>query len=408
MDRAVYVYLSSYAFSSLGNSMAAVVLPLVVLATTGSALDAGIVAAATAGPAVLAGLLMGGLIDRYNRRTMSIATDLISAAAIAALPIVDLVAGLSLGWFVLFGVLSSFGDIPGITARETLVPGLQRRSGLGFERIVGLRESVSAVTMMAGPAAAASLVVLLGGPGALWVTAGLALVAALTTFLLPSDIGRVSPTESHRSRRQSLTDMWAGMAWLTRRSPLILSVTLVNLALATVFVALQGLILPVHFTLLGQEGRLGLVLTCLAAGMLAGAGTYAVASARLRRRTWLTISLCGSLIGVGLIGALPAVGWILIGAAVLGVFGGVLGALFGVVMIETIPDELRGRVMSAQNALITLTPAVGILGAGVLVEYVSLAAAGAVAAGTWFAAVLAAVALRPLRRIDDTTRGDDA
>jgi MFS family permease len=90
------------------------------------------------------------------------------------------------------------------------------------------------------------------------------------------------------------------------------------------------------------------------------------------------------------------------------VFGGVLGALFGVVMIETIPDDLRGRVMSAQNALITLTPAVGILGAGVLVEYVSLAAAGAVAAGTWFAAVLAAVALRPLRRIDDTTRGDDA
>lgn len=402
MDRSVLVYLTSYAFSSLGNSVAAVVLPLVVLATTGSALDAGIVAAATAGPAVLTGLLMGGLIDRYNRRTMSIVTDLISAAAIAALPIVDLVSGLSLGWFVLFGVLSSFGDIPGITARETLVPGIQRRSGLGFERIVGLREGVSAVTLMVGPAAAASLVVLLGGSGALWVTAGLALVAALTTLLLPSDIGRVPPAVSPRSPRQGLAEMLAGMAWLTRRSPLILSVTLVNLALATVFVALQGLILPVHFTLLGQEGRLGLVLTCLAAGMLVGAGAYAMAAARLSRRAWLTISLSGSLIGVGLIGALPAVGWILAGAAVLGLFGGVLGALFGVVMIETIPDDLRGRVMSAQNAAITLTPAVGILGAGVLVEYVSLAAAGASAAGLWFATVLAAMALRPLRRIDGT------
>lgn len=402
MDRSVVVYLTSYAFSSLGNSVAAVVLPLVVLATTRSALDAGIVAAATAGPAVLAGLLMGGLIDRYDRRTMSIVTDLISAVGIAALPIVALVSDLSLGWFVLFGILSSFGDVPGLTARETLVPGVQRRSGLAFERIVGLRESVSAVTLMVGPAAAASLVVLLGGTGALWVTAGLALVAALTTFLLPRDVGRHPSRETQSSARQSTRELVAGVVWLARRSPLVLSVTLVNLALVTVLVALQGLILPVHFTLLGQEGRLGLVLTSLAAGMLLGSGTYAFGSARLRRRTWLIISLGGSLVGVGIIGALPPVGWILAGAAAFGLFAGILGALFGVVMIETIPDDLRGRVMSGQNALFTLAPAVGILGAGVLVEYASLAAAGAVVTGVWFSAVLAAAALRPLRRIDAT------
>ncbi len=400
MDRSVLVYLSSYAFSSLGNSMAAVVLPLVVLTTTGSPLDAGIVAAATAGPAVLAGLLMGGLIDRYDRRTMSVVTDLVSAAAIAALPVVDLVTGLSLGWFVLFGILSSFGDVPGLTARETLVPGVQRRSGVRSERIVGLRESVAAVTMMVGPAVAASLVVLLGGPGALWVTAGLALVAALTTLLLPRDVGRVTPSEADHSPRRSGSEMVAGMVWLARRSPLVLSVTLVNLVMVTVLVALQGLVLPVHFTLLGQEGRLGLVLTCLAAGMLVGSGTYAMVSARLRRRVWLTLSLVGSVAGIGVIGALPGVGWILTGAALFGLFAGVLGALFGVVMIETIPDELRGRVMSAQNALMTVSPAVGILGAGVLVEYVSPAAAGAVAAGTWSVAVLVALLLRPLRRLD--------
>lgn len=400
MDRSVVVYLTSYSFSSLGNSVAAVVLPLVVLATTGSALDAGIVAAATAGPAVLTGLLMGGLIDRFDRRRMSIVTDLISAAAIAALPIVDLITGLSLGWFVLFGILSSFGDVPGLTARETLVPGVQRHSGLSFERIVGLRESVSAVTMMVGPAAAASLVVLLHGSGALWVTPGLSLVAALTTILLPRDIGRRAATATDSSPRGALAEMSAGMVWLARGSSLILSVTLVNLALVTVLIALQGLILPVHFTLLGQEGRLGLVLSALAAGMLLGSATYAMASTRLARRAWLVIALIGALLGIGTIGALPGVAWILVGAATLGLFAGILGALFGVVMIETIPDALRGRVMSAQNALFTLSPAISILGAGVLVEYVSLAAAGAVAVGVWFVAVLMALALRPLRRID--------
>lgn len=198
--------------------------------------------------------------------------------------------------------------------------------------------------------------------------------------------------------------MMAGMVWLTR-SPLILSVTLVNLALVTVLVSLQGLVLPVHFTELGQEGRLGLVLTSLAAGSLVGAGAYAMVSARVGRRRWLTISLAGSMTGIGLIGALPGVWWILAGAALLGLFAGILGALFGVVMIETIPDELRGRVMSAQNALVTLSPAIGILGAGVVVEYVSLTAAGAVAVGVWFSAVLVAMALRPLRRLDVPARG---
>lgn len=403
MDRSVLVYLTSYALSALGNSVAAVVLPLAVLATTGSALDAGIVAAATAGPAVVAGLLMGGLIDRYDRRTMSVVTDLIAAVAIGALPIVALVSELSLGWFVLFGILSSFGDVPGITARETLVPGVQRISGLGLNRIIGMREGVAAVTLMIGPAMAASLVVLFDGVGALWVTAGLAFLAALTTLLLPRAVGRVVDPEADHTPRRAAAEMFAGLTWLTRRSPLILSVTLVNLALATVLVAFQGLVLPVHFTALGQEGRLGLVLSFLAGGMLIGAGLYATVGSRGSRRGWFTVSLVGSLAGIGVIGALPGVWWILTGAGVLGVFGGALGALLGVVMIEGIPDGLRGRVMSAQNALITLAPGVAILGAGVLVETVSLSAAGLVAAGVWFAAVVVALALPPLRRLDPQT-----
>lgn len=405
MDRSVLVYLTSYGFSSLGNSVAAVVLPLVVLATTGSALDAGVVAAATAGPAVLSGLFMGGLIDRFDRRTMSVVTDLVAAVGIAALPIIDLVSELSLGWFVLFGIVASFGDVPGLTARETLVPGVQRHSGIGFERIVGLRESVGAVTMMVGPAVAAALVLTLDGPGALWVTAGLALVAALTTLLLPRDVGMRARDASQAPARRVAAQAVAGMVWLARHNPLVRAVTIVNLLLVTVLVAVQGLLLPVHFTVLGQEGRLGLVLTSLAGGMLVGSAAYAMASARLRRRTWLSLSLLGSLVGIGVIGALPGVGWIFAGAAVVGLFGGALGALFGVVMIETIPDDLRGRVMSAQNALFTMSPAVGILGTAVLVEYASLETAGLVVVGVWFVAVVAALVLRPLRRIDASAGG---
>src|SRR5690348_9054757 len=115
-------YLASYLLSLLGNSIAGVALPLIVLQVTGSVLGAGTVAAATAIPAVLAGLLMGVVIDRINRRTSSVVTDLISGASIAALPLIDVVSGLNLGWFILFGVLGSLGDVPGMTAREALLP----------------------------------------------------------------------------------------------------------------------------------------------------------------------------------------------------------------------------------------------------------------------------------------------
>ncbi len=398
MDRSVIVYFTSYGLSILGNSVAAIVLPLVVLQTTGRALDAGIVAAATAVPAVLAGLLMGSLVDRLDRRRMSILTDLVSTAAVAALPLIDSSIGLALGWFVLFGVIGSFGDVPGLTARETLLPGVQRRSGLSYERLVSLRESLGAVTMLIGPAIAAFLVVRLEGAGALWVTAGLAFAAALTTLLLPRDVGRVAPPTG-AAAGGTIAHLREGWTWLFRRSPLVRAVTILNLALVIVLTALQGLILPVHFTSLGREGMLGPVLSALAAGMLVGSGAYALLSGRGSRRLWFAVSLVGSVGAVGLVAALPATAWILTGAVLLGGFGGVLSAVLGVVMIESIPDAIRGRVMGTQNAAMTGAPAIGVFGSAMMVEHTSITTAGVVVAVTWLVAVGVALVVPPLRRL---------
>src|SRR5690349_6734801 len=113
MNRVSLAYLASYVLSLLGNSIAGVVFPLLVLQTTGSVLATGAVAVASALPAAVAGLVMGVVIDKINRRTASVLTDVISALSVAALPLVDATVGLALGWFVLFAVIGSFGDVPG-------------------------------------------------------------------------------------------------------------------------------------------------------------------------------------------------------------------------------------------------------------------------------------------------------
>ncbi|MGX1738720.1 MFS transporter [Corynebacterium flavescens] len=133
----------AYSLSLLGNGVASVLFPLLVLAKTGDILAAGVIASATAAVSAVVGVLAGVVIDRVNRRTVSIVSDILSAASIAALPLVDHLWGLNLTWFIVLGIIGAFGDIPGMTARETMLPRLVElgdgaKAGR-LDRLVGIR-----------------------------------------------------------------------------------------------------------------------------------------------------------------------------------------------------------------------------------------------------------------------------
>ena len=76
-----FLSLASYTLSLLGNSIAGVALPLIVLQVTGSALGAGAVAAATAIPAVLSGLLMGVVIVLWTALTTLVSVGVLAVVA---------------------------------------------------------------------------------------------------------------------------------------------------------------------------------------------------------------------------------------------------------------------------------------------------------------------------------------
>ena len=130
-------FLISSALSLLGNSVVGIALPLIVLATTGDALAAGTLTLICAVPQVMFGVLGGAVLDRFNRRDVSIASDIISALSVALLPVVDLLWGLNFAWFAVLGVLGAIGDIPGMTARDTLAPAVSRRDGMDLQRYLG-------------------------------------------------------------------------------------------------------------------------------------------------------------------------------------------------------------------------------------------------------------------------------
>ena len=396
------LYLASYTLSLLGNSIAAVVFPLIVLQLTGSLLATGVLVATTALPSFLAGLFAGVVIDRINRRTASVVADLISAAAIAALPVVDLITGLDLGWFILFGIIGAFGDVPGMTARETMLPAILRHSTLTAERLIGLRESLAALVIIVGPAAAGTLMVLFDGSTVLWITAATSLAAALLTLLIPRGVGALPPApgQPDAAARSAWADLLAGWRVLFRKNRALRALTLLSLAMVAVLTALQGLLLPAHFTVIDQPGLLGFVLSTIAAGTLVGGGLYAVFGARGRRRSWFGTGLIGTVAGIGVVAVLPALPVLYGGAFLFGFSSGLFGSLIGVLMLEGIPERMRGRILGTQNSLMMIAAPIGMVAVALAGEQFGLRTTGIGVAAVWLVAAVVALIAPALRTLE--------
>lgn len=401
MRRIVVVYLSSITLAVLGQSIAAIILPLIVLTTTGSVLATGAVAAATAIPALITGLFMGVVIDRTNRRTASVLADAISALAIAALPIIDIIAGLNVGWFILFGMISTFGDGPGVTARETILPAIVRQGNISAERLMGLRETMTTIALLIGPAAAGTLMAVFDGSTVLWITAGTSAAAAVVTLLLPRTVGRTAGQGGQAA--QTTGNGWTQLkdGWrVLLKSRFLVGVTLLMLMSLVTIASLQGLILPVYFTTEGSPELLGFVLTALAAGSLLGGLIYTMAGKRGSRRAWFVIGICGNAVGFAIVSSLAEIWVVFAGAFVLGFFSSLFGALISVLNIERVPEHMRGRILGTQNALIPAAAPGGIAAAALMTEFMSLTATALVFTGLWAAFVIYSLFAASFRNLE--------
>ena len=440
--RATVCFAAASALSLLGNSVAGVVLPLVLLATTGDVLAAGSLAVICALPQVVCGVLGGAVLDRCNRRTVSIASDVVSALCVAALPLVDMTVGLSFGWFVLFGVLGAVGDIPGMTARDTLVPAVTAHDGVSLERYLGISGTLESLVTIVGPAAAAGFMALGGGVTALWATAALSLMATALTCTLPRCVGvpgNAMPEEPCVPLREQTTwgagagevfaasdaalqevenptgglrgfmasglnSVRAGIAILFAGDAVVRSTVLLNLGVVGVMAGFQGIVLPAYFTEIGEAATLGMVLSFLSAGMLAGSVIYSAWAPRLRRRWWYALSLVGMLVGVAVMGALASVPSLMAGSFMCGLFAGPISALLGFLMLDRIPDVRRGAALGTQNTLMLVVGPVSVFVSSALVYGLGVRGASWILVGAWGLVTLAALAMRSMRTIDEDPR----
>lgn len=398
MARILFFYLVSFGTSMLGNSITAIALPLLVLFTTGNPLGAGAVAIAAAVPAAVAGLLMGSLMDRISRRTVAVLSDVISAVALVILPVVDLTVGLNLGWFIAVAVLNSFGDVPGLTAREVMLPAIAQAARTDPSRLIGLRESLGGVMMLVGPAIAGILVAALEPVTVMWVTSGIAGLAALLTLAIPARASRLPRAQQEGSESETPGSVFAGLV-IIFRTPLLRVVVLLGLALAVVLAATQGMVIPVHFAFQDQARFVGFVLSALAVGLLIGGGIFAAFGSRIPRRVWFTVGVIAVAGGLVVVGVLGPVWSIFTGAAIIGLGSGCMNAVVGLTFVENVADTQRGKVLGAQNAIMTLVPAVGIGAAALLIEIGTVHLATTALSLLWLVAAALTILSPSIRRL---------
>jgi Major Facilitator Superfamily len=262
------VFLSGQAVSLLGDGLAVLAVPLLVLDLSRSPLVSALSAASVTVGYLMVGLPAGVLVDRMNPWRVLVLTDALRAALFAGLFWLA-TAGLLAVWLVLViafaaGACSVFSQTALVVVVKELFP------AAGLIRANSVLELANQLSLLAGPA----VVGVLAAVGSI----RLALLADALTFLVSLvsllAVGRWRPDPRAAGRRRSLrgvaTELRAGLRYLLSvRTLVILTVVqmVVNLCLSVE----KLIIFYAHDTLALTPGLVAVVVAAGGAGGMAGA-----------------------------------------------------------------------------------------------------------------------------------------
>ncbi|MGW1160255.1 MFS transporter [Streptomyces sp. NPDC002519] len=355
-SRPLGAVLAAMAVSLTGTRVSAVALPWFVLVTTGSATQTGLVAFFEMTPYVAVKAFTGPLVDRIGPRAVSWTTDLASATAAAAVPLLHALHLLSFP--LLLALVAVIGAVrgPGDLAKEVMVPEAAERGGVPLERATGLSGVTERLASTVGPAVGGSLVALLGPLAGLAVNAGcFALGSVIIGLALPRGIGHAAE-EASSQVGQTGPGYWRrfgeGFTFL-RGEPLLLTVIVMVGITNLLDAAFTTVLMPVWAKESGNgPTAIGLMGSVLGAAAVAGSLIAAVAAHRLRRRAVFFIGflLAGAPRFLILASDAP-LGAVLAVFAVSGFGAGFLNPVLGAVFFERVPRRMLGRVRALGDSL---------------------------------------------------------
>ena len=336
------------AVSGISNGVVLITVPWIVLELTGSAAKAGLLAALSSLPGIVVSPVVGGLIDRFGRRAISMFSDVMSMVSVLMFLVVNAVGDLTYTWILVIAVLGACFDPAGYTARKALIPNAATASGVEIDSANGRHEGIFAIGWMVGPAIGSACIQLSGPMLAFAVTAGMFAVATIAVSFMHVDDEHGKTVAHHEDGHESFfSSLREGFHALTQDKPLF-ALAIGFMFLSGLYMPIDTVIFPAYFESIDNATGLGALFAALAAGMVIGSFAYGRLAAKFSTSALLRLVMIVSTVSLFPLVILPPT-WLFV---VLGFFAGLswgpFNPLWNSIVQKRVQPELQGRVYGLQ------------------------------------------------------------
>ncbi|MBW4570415.1 MAG: MFS transporter [Tolypothrix carrinoi HA7290-LM1] len=355
--------ITAESLSLMGNQIAAVAIPILVLRFTNSPIVTGIASAANIVPIILAAIVGGRAIDRFGAWNISVAADVLSFFSVLALPFafiyLDQVSPFLIFLLVFLGALF---DPTGISARQTLVPNLAKLSGKPLPKINSFRGGLENAADFLGPVIGVGLIGVAGIVHTFLINA--------VTFLLCAVIFAIAVP-----RKQEIASMGnegaapRGVTFIFKH-PQLRPLAIVGMVANFAILPFLGLLLPVLTTQkFHSTTLLGVCLSVFGLAATVGAAFFS----RLSHRYSRSVIYYGGLLMTGSSMILCAISsqkyQVIFCAGLAGLLLGAGNPLQQTILQEETPKAIAGQVFTSLTAIHFIAGPFGLLLAGIFTEF---------------------------------------
>jgi DHA3 family macrolide efflux protein-like MFS transporter len=346
-----------------------------VLQLTGDPFKVGIAVATILLPAIFIGPIAGVYLDRFNRRDVMLASNLVQAFIVGMIGILYSLGSLSfLVLLVMLFVLNSGAQFvrPAVTA---MIPGITEKEDLSTAN--SLFSLSSSVNQVAGYGIGGIVVLALGVAVPFYYDSLTFLFAAAMLSLITRSLGAIPNSASNPSLLDSAPvsfreKFMQGMRFI-RGSKFLVQLVLVGLVLNFFGAGIFALLAPYARNVIsGNAGTYGAILTTYSLGAVMGS----VLVGKLQLRNYVGKMLFAGVMGQGLVIVGLGLTTILFFALAFSFAVGVLQTMVNVpttVLVQAkVPGDMLGRVFSSLVALLTIAQPVSSTLAGGLATSISI------------------------------------
>jgi CRP-like cAMP-binding protein/sugar phosphate permease len=324
--------------STIGSALTSLAASIYVFRLTDSALSVGLMLMATAAPSLLVGLFAGVFVDRYDRKRIMIAADLIRALLVFLIPFL---VPVSVIWLYIIVMLTSaigqFFD----PAHESVLPEVASDEELAAANSLIAISSFGSTAV--GFAAAGLIASAADISWAFYIDAATFLLSALCIYLI-----NIKPfsAEDETSVSIVISNLRAGLRQLFN-TPILRSLFTAQVPVLIAFGLSNTLLLPFALRALkATEFEYGLQEGLTSIGFVVGSLLMANVFDRMREGVWIAVSYLAMAVAGIIYSSLHSIPLAILIVTLSGFFNAPSSIARRVVVQRNTPRDMRGRVNS--------------------------------------------------------------